>query len=84
MKNWTLPLVLSSILFMTACDEIIVSGAEGIPDDTFRGIEPVYANGKTVGNLTESYIKNTESLVTVNGRLEVLCKAHEVTDCTPE
>ena len=35
----------------------------------------------TVGNLTESYIKNTESLVIVNGRLAVLCQAIRDKNC---
>lgn len=59
-------------------------GSEGIPNETFRGIKPKYADGTTVGNLTEAYIKNTEALVIVNGRLTTLCKANEKKICGPE
>lgn len=58
-------------------------GSEGIPDSEFRGITPVFADGSNVGNLTEAYIKNTEALVIVNGRLDVLCEANEVEECGP-
>lgn len=61
----------------------ILTGSEGIPDETFRGIKPEYADGSSVGNLTEAYIQNTEALNTVNGRLDVLCKANEIEDCGP-
>lgn len=65
------------------CDEVFrITGRAGIPDETFQGIPPVLATGKTVGNLTEAYVRNTESLITVNGRLETLCKAHKVKKCT--
>ena len=67
---------------MTGCgDKILLLGSEGIPDETFKGIPPVFADGRTQGNLTESYIRNTESLITVNGRLAVLCKANEIENC---
>ena len=67
--------------FTAGCSDIIILGGEGIPDETFKGIPPGYATAGTVGNLTESYIKNTESLVIVNGRLAVLCQAHQIENC---
>ena len=70
------------MLFMGACSEIFVSGSEGIPDQTYQGIPPVLVHDHTVGNLTEGYIKNTESLITVNGRLLTLCEAHDIKNCT--
>ena len=70
---------------MSGCaDTILLTGSEGIPDENFRGIEPVYATGASVGNLTEAYVKNTESLIIVNGRLDVLCEANEIEDCGPQ
>lgn len=74
---------MSLIVFTGGCsDTLMISGGEGIPDQTFQGIKPVYANSKTVGNLTEAYVQNTESLITVNGRLLVLCEAHKIKKCT--
>lgn len=67
---------------MSGCSEIFVSGSEGIPEQTYQGIAPVLVQDHTVGNLTEGYIKNTESLITVNGRLYTLCEAHEIKNCT--
>lgn len=64
-------------------DTILLLGSEGIPDETFYGIEPKWADGTTVGNLTEAYIQNTEALLTVNGRLNVLCEANERENCGP-
>jgi hypothetical protein len=75
---------LCSIIFIVGCSPTNVTGSEGIPDSGFRGIKPVYADGKTVGNLTEAYVKNTESLITVNGRLDVLCAANEIEVCGPQ
>ncbi len=66
---------------MAGCSDVIILGGEGIPDETFKGIAPVYATAGTVGNLTQSYIKNTESLIIVNGRLAVLCNAHNIDNC---
>ncbi|AGH07381.1 hypothetical protein SUFG_00008 [Sulfitobacter phage phiCB2047-B] len=67
---------------VTGCgDKINLLGSEGIPDESFKGIKPVYADGSNVGNLTEAYLKNTESLVVVNGRIGVLCEANEIEDC---
>jgi hypothetical protein len=54
----------------------------GIPEINYRGIEPFYADGITVENLTESYFRNTEALVIVNGKLSVLCKAAKKEDCS--
>ena len=59
-------------------------GSEGIPDSEFQGILPMFADGSNVGNLTEAYIKNTESLIIVNGRLKLLCEANEIKDCGPK
>lgn len=73
-----------SLVFVTGCSEIFITGSEGIPDETYMGVKPVYADGTSVGNLTESYLKNTESLLIVNGRLEVLCQANEIEDCGPK
>ncbi len=75
---------MSFVIFMSGCDDIIILGGQGIPDETFKGIDPVFADGITVGNLTESYIKNTESLMIVNGRLAVLCQAHDKKNCGPK
>lgn len=63
---------------------MILTGSEGIPDSEFRGREVVFADEGTVGNLTEGYITNTESLVIVNGRLRTLCEANEIEDCSLE
>lgn len=74
-----------SLIFVTGCgDTVNLLGSEGIPDETFKGRNPVFADGSSVGNLTESYLKNTESLIIVNGRLEVLCEANEIEDCGPQ
>lgn len=75
LKNWILAFALCSMIFTAGCSDTIILGGEGIPDETLQGIDPVYADRGTVGNLTESYIKNTESLVIVNGRLAVICQA---------
>lgn len=73
-----------SLIFVTGCsDTINLLGSEGIPDSEFRGIKPVFADGSNVGNLTEAYIQNTESLIIVNGRLDVLCEANEIEECGP-
>lgn len=74
-----------SLISVTGCDKKITNilGSEGIPNSEFRGIKPIYADGSTVGNLTEAYIENTEALVIVNGRLDVLCEANEIKDCGP-
>lgn len=72
------------VLLITACSNTIeIDGFQGIPESTFYGIEPVYATGDNIGNLTQSYITNTESLINVNNRLEVLCKARELENCGP-
>lgn len=75
LKNWILAFALFSTTLTAGCSNSVILGGEGIPDETFLGIEPVFADQGTVGNLTESYIKNTESLVIVNGRLAVICQA---------
>lgn len=71
---------------MTGCgafrkNNIFLLGSEGIPDNEFKGIDPVFADSGTVGGLTSAYISNTESLIIVNGRLKTLCLAHEITEC---
>lgn len=72
-----------SMLFIQGCsDTIQIQGNAGIPENTYWGVPPVKPDGNTVGNLTEAYVTNTESLVTVNGRLALLCEAHKVTNCT--
>ena len=48
------------------------------------GTVPVYADGSSVGNLTEAYVQNTESLIIVNGRLRTLCEANEIEECGPQ
>jgi hypothetical protein len=73
-----------SLIFVTGCsDTINLLGSEGIPDSEFKGVKPVFADGSNVGNLTEAYIQNTEALIIVNGRLDVLCEANEIEDCGP-
>ncbi len=56
----------------------------GIPDSTYQGIPPVYADGSSVENLTEAYFTNTESLLLVNSKLTTLCKAAKKTFCDQE
>ena len=84
-KRLCLPaLGMCSLIFVIGCsDTINLLGSEGIPDSEFRGIKPVFADGSNVGNLTEAYIKNTESLTIVNGRLDTLCEANNIDDCGP-
>lgn len=69
---------------VSGCSEVTnLDPYEGIPDSQFKGVAPVYADGTTLGNLTESYIRNTESLKTVNGRIKTLCVARQIADCGP-
>ena len=73
-----------SLIFVTGCsDKIFIMGGEGIPDSEFQGEKPVFADGSSVGNLTEAYLVNTESLTVVNGRLKTLCIANDVKVCGP-
>lgn len=82
-KNSLRVFALCLMTFTAGCgDTVLLLGGEGIPDETFMGIDPVFTDGSSVGNLTEAYVKNTESLTIVNGRLAVLCKAHEISNCT--
>ena len=78
--------VVFCLTFTTACSNKTVNllGSEGIPDSEFQGEEPVYADGSSVGNLTEAYVQNTESLIIVNGRLRTLCEANEIEECGPQ
>ncbi len=76
---------MSLMVFTAGCgDKILLLGSEGIPDETFKGRPPVYAKGTSVGNLTEAYVKNTESLIIVNSRLYVLCQSNEIENCGPQ
>ena len=85
MPPFLLALPILLLISVTGCGKTTVNllGSEGIPPTQFYGIEPVYSDGSSAGNLTEAYIKNTEALVIVNGRLDTLCKANEIKDCGP-
>lgn len=75
-----------SLTFLIGCSKnnINLTGSEGLTDTVFKGIKPVYADGSSVGNLTDAYLNNTESLVIVNGRLDTLCKSHKIENCGPK
>lgn len=68
-------------LLIGCSDTFLLLGSEGIPESEFKGIKPCFANGSTVGNLTEAYLCNTEALIIVNGRLLVLCEANNIENC---
>ena len=76
--------VLFCLVSTSGCSKVFIKSDGGIPDETYMGIQPVFASGSNVGNLTQNYLKNTESLIIVNGRLQVLCEAKEIKDCGPK
>ena len=76
--------VVFSLVSVSGCSKVSVKGNDGIPAETYMGVKPVFSDGSSVGNLTQSYLKNTESLTIVNGRLQVLCEAYQIGNCGPK
>lgn len=48
----------------------------GIPDQVYQPTKVYSKRINSVGTLTEGYIQNTESLITANNRLGVICEAY--------
>lgn len=85
LKKNSLPifLVFCLVLFalLMGCTKVQIKPLSGIPNETYQGIPPVLVHEHTIGKLTEGYIKNTESLITVNGRLNTICEAQKIKNC---
>lgn len=70
-------IALTGVFVLSGCDDPIRGDlGSGLPDQVWQGIPPYEGTVNSVGTLTEAYIQNTESLLTVNNRMLTLCVAY--------
>lgn len=81
-KAFLIAFILAFSLSACGYKLVPVDQGAGLTPEVYEPIPPYSDPIDSVGTLTEGYIQNTTSLITVNSRLVTLCEAYLV--CNPK